>query len=146
MEIRKMTEADLSEVIDIEQDTFSDPWREQDFRDALLDERNEYLVAVCDGRIAGYCGCWGIAGEGNIYNVAVKKEYRRQHIGKALLETLIQQLIERGITSFTLEVRASNEPAIRLYRSLGFEAVGLRPDFYTKPKEDAVIMWLNQIQ
>jgi ribosomal-protein-alanine N-acetyltransferase len=146
MMIRKMTEADLPEVCVIENETFSDPWSEKDFSDSLLDEMNGYLVAVIDGRVAGYCGCWGVAGEGNIYNVAVKKEYRRCHIGETMLKTLIRQFEERGITSFTLEVRASNEPAIRLYQSLGFEAAGVRRDFYTKPKEDAIIMWLNRIQ
>lgn len=144
--IRKMTESDLPEVCAIENETFSDPWSEKDFRDSLLDDKNGYLVAVINDRIAGYCGCWGIAGEGDIYNVAVKKEFRRQHVGEAMLKTLIQQCVDRGITSFTLEVRASNEPAIRLYQSLGFKAEGIRRDFYTNPKEDAVIMWLYRIQ
>ncbi len=146
MDIRRMTEEDLAEVIAIEQESFSDPWGVEDFRSSLLDEKNGYLVAVVDDQIAGYCGCWGIAGEGDIYNVAVKKEFRRQHIGDKLLKTLIQQSVERGITSFTLEVRVSNEAAISLYRSLGFESAGIRKDFYTKPKEDAVIMWLHMIQ
>ena len=146
MEIRKMTETDLPEVCKIENESFSDPWSERSFRDSLMDEKNGYLVAVVDGKIAGYCGLWGIAGEGDIYNVAVKNEFRRKHIGEALLKTLIQQSIERGITSFTLEVRASNEPAIKLYESLGFHGVGTRKDFYTKPKEDAVIMWLDRMQ
>lgn len=146
MIIRKMTESDLPEVCAIENETFSDPWSEKDFRDSLLDDKNGYLVAVIDEMVAGYCGCWGIAGEGDIYNVAVKKEFRRQHVGEAMLKTLIQQCIDRGITSFTLEVRASNEPAIRLYQSLGFKAEGIRRDFYTNPKEDAVIMWLHMIQ
>ncbi len=146
MEIRRMTEEDLSEVIAIEQDSFSDPWREEDFRSSLLDVKNGYLVAVTDGHVVGYCGCWGIAGEGDIYNVAVKKEFRRQGIGEKLLKTLIQSFSERGIISFTLEVRASNTAAISLYQSLGFEAAGIRKDFYSKPKEDAVIMWLHRMQ
>lgn len=146
MEIRRMTETDLAEVIAIEQESFSDPWSEEDFRSSFLDEKNGYLVAVIDDRVAGYCGCWGVAGEGDIYNVAVKKEFRRQHIAEKLLRALIQMSAERGITSFTLEVRATNEPAISLYRSLGFESAGIRKDFYSKPKEDAVIMWLHMIQ
>ncbi len=146
MEIRRMTEGDLSEVIAIEQDSFSDPWREEDFRSSLLDEKNSYLVAVMEDHVVGYCGCWGIAGEGDIYNVAVKKEFRRQGIGEKLLRTLIQTSATRGITSFTLEVRASNTAAISLYQSLGFEAAGIRKDFYTKPKEDAVIMWMHRMQ
>ncbi len=146
MEIRRMTEADLPQVCAIENESFSDPWGEEDFRDSLSDPKNGYLVAVIDGTVAGYCGCWGVAEEGDIYNVAVKKEFRRQHVGETLLKTLITEFQSRGITSFTLEVRASNEPAIRLYESLGFQSAGIRKNFYSKPKEDAVIMWLNRIQ
>ena len=141
-----MTEKDLPQVCAIEQETFSDPWSEEDFRDSMNEPNNGYLVAEHDGIIAGYCGYWGIAGEGYIYNVAVKKEFRRHKIGYQLLYTLLEQSKSRGIASFTLEVRASNTAAIRLYQSLGFEDAGTRRDFYTKPKEDAVIMWLKPIQ
>lgn len=146
MIIRSMTEADLAEVCTMEQETFSEPWSEEDFCNALKDEKNVYLAAEMDGKVVGYCGCWGIAGEGDIYNVAVNKNYRRQQIGITLLKKLIELSIERGITAFTLEVRGSNEPAIRLYEALGFKQAGVRKDFYSKPKEDAVIMWLKPIQ
>lgn len=146
MEIRRMTEADLKQVCAIENETFSDPWSEADFRNSLLDDKNDYLVVEIDSKIAAYCGFWGVVGEGDIFNVAVKKEYRRQHIGEAMLKALIEKGVARGITSYTLEVRISNEPAIQLYESLGFLRAGIRKDFYTKPKEDAVIMWLNTIQ
>lgn len=146
MEIRDMTENDLVEVIAIEQETFSEPWNHEDFLNSLKNENNCYLVAIVEGKIAGYCGCWGIAGEGDIYNVAIKKEYRKQQIGTKLLKKLIETSIQRGITTFTLEVRSSNEPAIKLYETLGFEHSGVRKDFYSKPKEDAVIMWLKPIQ
>ena len=146
MQIRKMTMEDLQQVCAIENETFSDPWSEEDFRNSLQEANNAYLLAELDGVIAGYCGYWGIAGEGYIYNVAVKQEFRRQGLGYQMLKTLIDESADRGITSFTLEVRASNEPAIRLYESLGFESAGLRKDFYRKPKEDAVIMWVKRIQ
>lgn len=146
MLIRKMTEADLPEVLTIEQETFSDPWSEEDFRSSIEEANNAYIVAVIDGYVVGYCGYWGVIGEGYIYNVAVKKEFRRHKIGYQLMKNLINESTSRGITSFTLEVRYSNEAAIRLYESLGFIRAGIRRDFYTKPKEDAVIMWLNPIQ
>jgi ribosomal-protein-alanine N-acetyltransferase len=146
MIIRKMTEADLSQVCTIEQETFSDPWSEEDFISSLKKPDNGYMVAEADGVIAGYCGYWGIAGEGYIYNVAVKKDFRRHRIGYQMLKTLLDESLDRGITSFTLEVRRSNEAAIRLYETLGFESAGIRRDFYTKPKEDAVIMWLKPLQ
>jgi ribosomal-protein-alanine acetyltransferase len=146
MVIRNMTEMDLAEVCMIEQDTFSEPWSEMDFQDALKDANNDYLVAEIDGQVIGYCGYWGIAGEGDIYNVAVRKENRGQKIGYFMMSELLKSAKSRGITSLTLEVRNSNESAIRLYRSLGFEQTAIRKDFYSKPKEDAVIMWLHGIQ
>ncbi len=146
MVIRKMTEADLPQVYSIEQETFSDPWSKEDFYNSMNEPNNGYLVAELDGRVAGYCGYWGIAGDGYIYNVAVKKEYRRHRIGYQMLSILLKESAGRGITSFTLEVRRSNAAAIHLYESLGFESAGTRKDFYTKPKEDAVIMWLKSIQ
>jgi ribosomal-protein-alanine N-acetyltransferase len=141
-----MTEADLPEVCAIEQDTFSDPWSKEDFCSSVHEENNGYLIAEIDGKVVGYCGYWGIVGEGYIYNVAVKKEYRKQRIGYHLLKNLIDMSKNKGIVSFTLEVRCSNEAAIHLYETLGFESAGVRKDFYSKPKEDAVIMWLKPIQ
>lgn len=146
MLIRKMTEEDLEQVCMIEKDSFSDPWTEEDFRSSMKEPNNGYLVAEIDGCITGYCGYWGIAGEGYIYNVAVKKEYRNNKIGYRMLKTMLEESFCRGISSFTLEVRYSNEPAIRLYEALGFVRAGIRKDFYSKPKEDAVIMWLKPIQ
>ncbi len=146
MEIRKMREEDLQEVCRIEQQTFSDPWSEEDFRSSLNGANNGYLVAETNGIITGYCGYWGIAGEGYIYNVAVKEEYRKQGIGLLMLKILLEESKSRGIGSLTLEVRSSNSAAIHLYEALGFEKAGTRKDFYSKPKEDAVIMWLKLIQ
>lgn len=146
MLIRSMTDEDLSEVCAIEQETFSDPWSEEDFCNSMKEANNTYLVVEIEGMIAGYCGYWGICEEGYIYNVAVKKEYRRHHIGYQMMKALLEDATSRGITSLTLEVRISNEPAILLYEGLGFERAGVRKDFYSKPKEDAVIMWLKPIQ
>ena len=146
MIIRKMTEADLPQVCAIEKDCFSDPWSEESFAKSLQDKNNYYIVVEIDGEIVAYCGYWGIVDEGHIYNVAVKKEYRRQRIGYRMLKALLEEASARGIDSFTLEVRASNQAAIGLYESLGFKPVGIRRDFYAKPREDAVIMWLESIQ
>jgi ribosomal-protein-alanine N-acetyltransferase len=146
MLIRNMTEIDLPEVCAIERETFSDPWSEEDFRGSLSEANNGYLIAEIEGCVVGYCGYWGIAGEGYIYNVAVKKEYRRQQIGYQLLKNLIESSKDKGVDTFTLEVRSSNEAAIHLYETLGFERAGIRKDFYSKPKEDAVIMWWKPIQ
>lgn len=146
MIIRGMVETDLTQVCAIERETFSQPWTKEDFRSSLLTPNNGYLIADMDGEIVGYCGYWGIAGEGYIYNVAVKKEFRRQEIGYQMLRELIRQASEKDISTFTLEVRCSNTAAIHLYERLGFTRAGIRKDFYSLPTEDAVIMWLLPIQ
>lgn len=146
MLIRKMEEGDLEEVYAIERETFSEPWSKASFLDAISEENNHYIVAVIDGSVVGYCGYYGVAGEGYIYNVAVSPRFRRQGIGYKMLSELIRHAEERGIFSMTLEVRKSNLPAINLYKKLGFVEAGIRKDFYTKPREDAIIMWRNTIQ
>lgn len=140
-----MSKADLEEVYQIEKESFQDPWSKNSFIEAISNKNNIYLVAIVDGLIAGYCGCYGVAGEGYIYNVAVGKNYRRQGIGFRLLQDLIEAAKSRGIESLTLEVRKSNLPAIKLYKKLGFVEAGIRKDFYTKPLEDAIIMWKTSI-
>lgn len=141
MIVRQMEPDDISQVAEIEKNTFSIPWSEASFRDTLNREDTLYLVAEEQGEILGYCGLWQSLDEGEIPNVAVKGGYRRRGVGKALLKALFLQGAERGITAFTLEVRAGNAAALRLYEKLGFRAVGVRPGFYVKPVEDAVIMW-----
>lgn len=141
MIIRRMRPEDISQVVVIEQESFSQPWSENSFLDTLCREDTIYLVSEEAGEVCGYCGLWQSFSEGEIPNVAVKKEYRRQGIAKRLLSQLFVEGERRGIDAFTLEVRASNESAISLYESLGFESAGVRPKFYTKPVEDAVIMW-----
>lgn len=139
--IRPMKEEDTAEVAMLEADIFSQPWSRQDFLDVLKKEDVLYIVAADSGRIVGCCGVWNIGGDGNISNVLVEKSCRHQGIGGLLMQTLLAWGEKRGITAYTLEVRVSNEPAIHLYESLGFERAGTRPHFYKKPEEDALIMW-----
>ena len=82
-----------------------------------------------------------IAGEGDVSNVAVYEEHRGKHIATALMQELLRVGEEKGIRDFTLEVREQNQPAIRLYEHAGFVSEGIRPNFYDKPKDNAVIMW-----
>lgn len=141
MIVRQMEPGDISQVAEIEKNTFSIPWSEASFRDTLNREDTLYLVAEEQGEILGYCGLWQSLDEGEIPNVAVKGGHRRRGVGEALLAALFSQGAKRGITAFTLEVRAGNAAALRLYEKLGFRVVGMRPGFYIKPVEDAVIMW-----
>ena len=90
--------------------------------------------------MAGYCVCYQSFEEGEITNVAVKKELRGQGIAGKLLEKLCSYGKKRGLERYILEVRAGNEPAIHLYERSGFTRVGIRKGFYEQPVEDAVIM------
>lgn len=141
MIIRELTAADVEAVSRIEEAVFSMPWKQDDFLAMVEADYAHYFVAEEDGEIVGYCGVRNMAGEGEITNVAVAGQFRRRGIGRKLMEYMLKKAPSFGIGDFTLEVRVSNAPAISLYESLGFHQEGVRPDFYEKPKEDALIMW-----
>lgn len=143
MVIRKMTEQDLEAVCEIENKIFSMPWSKKDFETSLVNGDNIYLVVLIEKEIVAYCGLWGVLGEGQINNVAVKEQYRNQKIGYKMLSELIDMGKKNRLKQFTLEVRKSNHFAIRLYEQLGFYCEGIRKGFYDTPKEDALIMWLK---
>ena len=139
--IRRMQPEDLEKVCCIEKDNFSLPWSEKSFLESM--ERNDtiFLTALVDGEIAGYLGCYCIAGTGEITNVAVDSNYRRRGIGQALLKKLFEEGVLHLTEEYFLEVRESNEAAISLYERMGFVKEGIRKGFYEKPVENAVIMW-----
>ena len=138
--IRPMEELDLPQTAAIEKEAITPPWSEQAFRESLGLEHTILLAAIQDGQVAGYCVCYQSFEEGEITNVAVKKELRGQGIAGKLLEKLCSYGKERGLERYILEVRAGNEPAIHLYERSGFTRVGIRKCFYEQPVEDAVIM------
>ena len=117
------------------------PWSAEDFLEMVEADYAFYYVAESEGKIVGCCGIRNMAGEGEITNVVVSAEYRNQKIGYQMMKHMLSQAEKIGISACTLEVRTSNRPAIRLYESLGFRAEGIRPGFYERPREDALIMW-----
>lgn len=140
--IRKMTSEDVPAVAALERSCFSEPWTENVYLQTLANENALYLLAENeDGELAGICGLLDILGEGDISNVAVAKPFRRQKVAERMMAELLGRGKERGIMAFTLEVRASNEAAIRLYEKFGFVCEGRRKKFYKKPEEDALILW-----
>lgn len=139
--IREMQPQDVAMVTALEESCFSMPWKEHDFEEILSNQDRVYLVAEADNEIIGGCMLTMITGEGDISNVAVKTDYRGKHIATKLMHELISLGEERGIMEFTLEVREQNKTAIRLYENAGFVSEGIRPNFYDKPKDNAVIMW-----
>ena len=155
--IRRMTPEDLPGVLTVERACFTEPWSEASYRAALLQPYTTYYVAeavVADlvpaegtqsltaagSRIIATCGLYNLAGEGELTNVAVLPGWRGLGISRRLLERLFEES-EEEIGDYTLEVRAGNLPAIRLYESFGFTAEGRRPGSYDQPREDALIYW-----
>lgn len=139
--IRPMKAEDVECVSRIEAGCFTMPWSARAFYQALEDPKSLYLVAVLDEEVVGMCGLINILGEGDVNNVAVSEAYRGQGIALCMLSELIRQGEDAGVQEFTLEVRVSNTAAIHVYEKLGFVSEGIRPRFYEKPVEDAVIMW-----
>lgn len=138
---RRMTAEDVPFISRLEEETFSMPWSADSFLEMIGKEDARYYVAEEDGRLLGGCGVLMIAGEGNITNVAIAPEARNRGIGTALLRHLMAEGDREGLTAYTLEVRVSNAAAIHVYEKLGFVSAGVRPGFYEKPVEDALIFW-----
>lgn len=139
--IRKLQDEDIEALSVIEAESFSMPWSPQDFRDLLNRDYCRYLVAEAEGKVVGCAGFTDICNEGNIDNVVVAEKFRGKGIATKLLEHLLAMGKEAGVEAFTLEVRVSNAPAIHVYEKLGFVSEGIRPRFYERPVEDAMIMW-----
>ena len=138
-----MDRSHIPQIAALERECFSTPWTENMLEDALFDSQASFIVAEAeDGSILGYAGLHVIVDEGYIDNIAVREEYRRQGVGEALLGAFIRFGTEK-LAFLTLEVRPSNEPAIRFYMKHGFAQVGRRKNFYSAPKEDALLMTLE---
>ena len=139
MNIEKFEEKHLDGVEKIEKTCFAHPWSREDLKNQIGLDTSHFLVATVDGNIAGYMGLQIFGGEGYVTNVAVMPEYRKQGIAEAL----IREQMKNEMSFITLEVRESNLPAISLYTKCGFKNVGIRPNFYSAPTENAIIMTIN---
>ncbi len=138
-----MTAARLPQVAALEQVCFpADPWSENLFRAALENPGAAVLLAEEDGAVLGYAVLSAVLDEGNLDNIAVAPEYRRRGVADALLGALTG-FGRECLALLTLEVRASNAPAIALYEKHGFRPVGRRRNYYSDPREDAVLMTLT---
>lgn len=168
--VRPMVAEDVPQVIEIERRAFSTPWSGKAFRDLLehdevllrvlevpdgeaVDQEGEHRVegsgaatppegedSTARGAVAGYAVTWALGREGELANFALAERYRGRGLASWFLDALLAEIRERGVRTLFLEVRASNEPALRLYRTIGFQEVGRRSGYYTHPPEDALIM------
>lgn len=138
--IRTMTESDVETVTAIESDNFSDPWSADSFSSQIEKSYSFNPVAEYLGKVVGYVCCDNVVGEVYICTIAVDNAFRMRGIGKMLLSSVCEYCRDNSCDLLTLEVRVSNTPAISLYNSHGFENLGVRKNFYSKPTEDAYIM------
>ena len=139
--IEEMKENDIDGVFEVEKNCFEDYWSKDSFKKELSNNLAKYLVAKIDNKVVGYVGIWFVVDEGHITNVAVHEDYRGQKIGDHLIKELVQVCKNNKIISMTLEVRASNVVAQNLYKKYGFIMAGIRKEYYSNNKEDAIIMW-----
>ena len=135
-----MAACHVKAVAELEKACFSDPWSERSVAGELDNPLSLWLVALEGDRLLGYVGCQRVPPEADVMNLAVVPVARRRGLGRRLMEALWEKLMALGDESLTLEVRASNAPAIALYEGLGFAQVGRRPRYYEKPREDALIL------
>ena len=144
--VRPMAIADVDGVMAVEKDSFSTPWSRSAFEEELAQNRlARYIVAEEDGQVVGYAGMWLVINEAHVTNVAVSGSRRGEGIGRLLMETMMELARENGMGSMTLEVRVSNMVARHLYETLGFAEAGIRKNYYSETKEDALILWRDKL-
>ncbi len=140
MTIRDAVPADVPGIAALERECFSLPWSEEIVASQFTGAGKIMLAAEIEGELAGYMGLQYVLDEGYISNVCTAPEHRRRGVASALIDEIISRARALGLSFLSLEVRVSNDPAISLYAGKGFVSVGVRPKYYEKPTEDAMIM------
>ena len=135
-----MTSGQLDDVYIIETECFSHPWSKQSLEEELNNETSLFLVAKEENEVIGYIGMSIVIDEGYIFNVAVRENHRNKGVATALINELVTYGKKNNFSFITLEVRESNLPAISLYSKFGFIKAGERKNYYSNPKENAILM------
>ena len=138
---------DLDGVLEVEAQSFTNPWTRAMYAWELQNRSvcHIYVARTTACRVAAFCAFWLVVDEIHINNVAVLPLYRGRGMGSAVLRHVLDEARRLGATRATLEVRASNEGARRLYERLGFHVAGVRPNYYSSPVEDALILWRDNL-
>lgn len=131
----------IDDIMETEHSCFAIPWSKNMFLEEFSKPIAYYIGVEHEGKLIAYGGFWKVLDEGHITNIAVTERFRRQGVGKRIIEKIISLCKDLDIHSVTLEVRESNMPAIALYKSMGFVRAGKRKEYYENNREDAVIMW-----
>ena len=142
VDITEMKPSHVSEVYSISEEAFPLPWPKDELVRETVNPNALNLVALLDGKVVGYVQCWYTLDSADIINVAVARAYKRQGVGHGLVRDLVLHLKERNVENVFLEVRVSNLPAQRLYKSMGFITLSKRERYYVDG-EDALVMNLQ---
>ena len=144
--IRRMERQDIDAVLKVEETVFSTPWSRASF-ETEVDENAlaRYFVAVAANQIVGYAGMWIILDEAHVTNIAVLPSFWGLGIGEKLVTSLMDCARANKVVSMTLEVRTTNERAKNLYLRMGFVPQGVRVGYYSDTREDALIMWRENL-
>ena len=118
---------------------FDEFWNENILKNEFYNENSKYFIMLQNDEILGFAGLWFNIDEAHIMNIAIRKDFRRNHLGENLLKYLIEYSKDREKVCITLEVEENNFPAIGLYKKSGFEEIGRRKKYYNN-KFDAIIM------
>ena len=139
-------EPDLEGVLAVESESFTNPWTRDMYAWELQNRSvcHIYVVRTPECAVAGFCAFWLVFDEIHVNNVAIRPQYRGAGIGTALMQHVLAEARRLGARRATLEVRASNERARRLYERLGFYVAATRRNYYTSPVEDALILWRDE--
>ena len=140
--VKKAEQCHVPQIAEIERNCIPQPWSEAAFAAALEDEKAVTLAAFCGDVLCGFITGVYLLDTADIYSVAVSENHRKKGVGKFLLEEFFSALPD-DVQAVNLEVRESNIPAIKLYEKTGFQSVGLRKNFYSDPRENAVLMTKN---
>ena len=145
--IERLTLSDLDELMEIESSAYG---KHHWSRDSYVAELNNklavyYAAKNAEGKLIAYIGIWNIVDESHITTIAVAEDYRRKHIAEALIAKMLEDCYNNFVKYITLEVRAGNIPAIKLYEKFGFKSLGTRKGYYQDNGEDGLVMWTENI-
>lgn len=137
----------IDAVLAIEERAFTNPWTREMYLAELENKTVSFCFLATDpaGRAVGFCSFWKVIDELHINNLAVLPECRRAGVATALLTSVLGEGVRLGARRATLEVRRSNQPARQLYERFGFAVAGVRYGYYTKPVEDALVLWRESL-
>ncbi len=142
-DLRRLTRHDIPVLMPVEREAYPDPWTQGMFRQETVNQSSHFYVGYEGESLIVYGGFWLVLEEAHLTKVTVRADRRGEGLGRALMVFLLDEARRLGATTVRLEVRESNLPAQRLYRTLGFRKVGVRKGYYTRSQENAVVMVLD---